>query len=230
MAIDHVEVKVRAAVRVGGGTGFYLETPYVKSFNVKRARGQMTATFSTTLKVKQSQLDTLATNELGSLVEIWAGTITNEEAQLQEDALSTIFDPSGSRYLMSLDNDNFRKVFTGYVLSMSFNPCREDAEFLYLNMSGEDIFYFLKDKKFTRRAKPTNLEMWAAVTSVSRTRTNFDTKFPEKLEEEKLSVGDDAALKPTPTKTDKIDPKVEIPRNTAGGLWASPSQEDTTDG
>lgn len=191
MPIDIHEVKVRAAIQMGGTDGFYLETPYVKSFNVNRKRGELSASFSASLKIKNSQIAVSdRVNMIGNLFEIWAGTITVPEASLQEQHLPGIFSTPGSRYLMNLDGTSgIRKVFTGYVLKMGFNPCREDAEFMFLNVSGNDIFYSLKDKKFTRRAKASNLEMWGAVTSVIKSNANFDEKFPEKLD-----VSDDSNL------------------------------------
>lgn len=234
MAIKHKEVKIRAAIRMGGEEGFYLETPYIKSLNVKRTRGQMSATFSATLKVKHSQLELNKTNMVGNKFEIWAGTINNEQSIVQENKLPEIFDENGSRYILSLENDaaaNIRKVFTGYVLKMNFNPCREDAEFVYLSVSGNDIFYILQDKKFTRRAKPSQLEMWGAITSVVRSRANFDTKFPEKLEENKPTTKKDSVF--FKGQVIKTKPMKDIGISTdgdAGGLTAGVIDSTTTGG
>lgn len=197
MALSVTEVKVRTAIRMGGEDGFYLETPYVKSFNVKRARGQLSATFSASLKVKHLQLNANKASMVGNMFEIWAGTINEAQAAQQELYLPNVFLPvgnGGTRYLLeqSSSSSSFRKIFTGYVLKISFNPCRDDAEFIYLNVSGNDVFYYLQNKKFTRRAKASSMEMWGAITSVVRSRANFDTKFPEKLDETKVNLDPDS--------------------------------------
>lgn len=184
MAIEHSEVKVRAAIRMGGENGFRLETPYVKSFNVKRARGQMSASFSASLKVRTDQLDKLKTDMLGNKFEIWAGNINNDEARVQEERLSELFTKNSSYLIESIEGgymSGMRKIFTGYVLRINFSPCREDAEFIFMNVSGQDVFYSLEHKKFTRRARPSSLEMWGAITSVVRQTANFDVQFPEKV-------------------------------------------------
>ena len=194
MSISHSEIKIRSAIRMGGSDGFYLETPYIKSFNVKRTRGQLSATFSATLKVKRNQLSENKTNQLGNKFEIWAGVINEEQALIQEQRLPT---KNGYRYIMSLENNtsaNIKKIFTGYVLRINFNPCRDDAEFIFLNVSGNDVFFNLQNKKFTRRSDPKSMEIWGAITSVVRSRGNFDEKFPPKVSkssDDDLVIGDD---------------------------------------
>ena len=233
MPIDVHEIKVRAAIRMGGADGFYLETPYVKSFTVNRKRGELSASFSASLKIKNSQISASdRVKMIGNLFEIWAGTITVSEAVLQAQYLPETFTTPGSRYLMNLDGSSgMRKVFTGYVLKMGFNPCREDAEFMFLNVSGNDIFYSLQNKKFTRRAKASNLEIWGAVTSVVRTNSNFDDKFPERLDlkEDKLLVNDKGVFDPNITKTPFLSvPVVENPTS-AGPLQGTVIVTDSTE-
>lgn len=224
MAIQHYEIKVRAAIRMGGSEGFYLETPYVKSFNVKRARGQMSASFSASLKVKHSQLNLTKTDMVGNSFEIWAGTITDAQSIEQENRLYTIFDDNGSRYIMDLENDssaNIRKIFTGYALKLNFTPCRDDAEFIFLNVSGNDVFYSLQDKKFTRRTKPSSLEMWGAITSVVRSNANFDTKFSKlPSESDKATTDLDAVFKGYATKYPDNPNRPEQATGDAGGITA----------
>lgn len=234
MSIDHHRINVRAAVRMGhytdGGSrthGFYLETPYIKSWNVKRARGQISATFSATLKVRRDQLAKVRTSMLGNLFEIWAGTVNDSEAELQEQRLPNIFDDSAltNGYIMTLgesDGTGIHKIFTGYALKLTFNPCREDAEFIFLNVSGNDVFYFLQDKRFTRRTKPSQLEMWAAVTGVIRQRADFDVAFTTKLDRDQLTTDkEEIDFSPDPIVAPEMKTTSFTPKETAGGLKAT---------
>jgi len=233
MAIDLHEIKVRSAVRMGGEDGLYLETPYVKSFNINRKRGELSASFSASLKIKNSQISASdRVNMIGNLFEIWAGTITKNEAVTQAQLLPDTFNTPGSRYLMNLDGiSGVRKVFTGYVLKMGFNPCREDAEFMFLNVSGSDAFYFLKDKKFTRRAKASKLEIWGVITSVVHSNANYDDKFPAKLDtkEGKLLVTDGPDFNAPTVKARPLDPAKTTYPESAGYLTGEVLKNSTDD-
>lgn len=58
-------------------------------------------------------------------------------------------------------------IYTGIVRTANIGPCREDPEFVILNISGEDVLARLNGKKFTRRCRSSK-GLWVGIESVVR--------------------------------------------------------------
>jgi len=121
-------VKVRAIVDIGNGnltagTPPLDYTNHILSFNVDRARGQVSS-FSASLKVIRDDI-TGGLLDNASVV-IYAGTETT--------------------YVSN-------KIFTGVIKTATISPNRDDPEYVILNISGNDILSRLNGKKYTRRCR-----------------------------------------------------------------------------
>lgn len=143
-------IKIRAEIRVGKVT---IVTPYIKAFNVTRARRQgggapPCAQFTATVKIPAGT----SFDGIGSKVEIIAGREGKEN-----------------------------RLFTGYVHKITINPCREDASYVIVNLSGRDILYRLEGQKFTRRVKAVQLARFGAITTMVQENEKFKERFPAKI-------------------------------------------------
>jgi len=58
-------------------------------------------------------------------------------------------------------------IFTGLVRSATVTPCRDDPEFVIMNINGNDVLSRLQGKKFTRRCRSTK-GLWVTIDSVTR--------------------------------------------------------------
>jgi len=135
---------VRATITLGDG--IEVETPNVMSFNVSRARGQMYATFSASIKVDYNDI-TSSTQIVDSSIVIRAGLKGRE-----------------------------RTVFTGTVYKCTVNPVRTDASKVMLNISGKDPMAVMEGQWVNRRLKTyrdgeTPPERWGVVNSISKENT-----------------------------------------------------------
>jgi len=136
MAIERV--KIGAEIRIGT---LVIRTPYILSFNVNRARGQI-STFSASVKVSHTDISgTIA----GDKIEIYAGESSGG---------------SGSR------GSNTR-IFSGIIRKATMTPCFNDPMYVILNLSGADVLSLLQGKKFTRRCVGQK-SAWVMIQSVSR--------------------------------------------------------------
>jgi hypothetical protein len=128
------QVKVRAKITIGNS--LTVETPYVLSFNVNKARGQI-STFDASLKVPGSNI---SRSIAGDHIKIYAG--------------------SSSTY-------NSNVIFSGIVRVIRITPCWDDPQYVFMNVSGEDILSTLRGKKYTRRSTASTAS-WISIDGVSR--------------------------------------------------------------
>jgi len=112
--------KIRAEISFGGIT---VSTPDVMSFNVRRARGQMCATFSASVKVSSSFESTnLDTSEIvikagmsGNLKTIFTGQIFKCTATpIKTDASKIMLNLSGKDFLCRLEGQKINRRVTTY--------------------------------------------------------------------------------------------------------------------
>jgi len=128
-------------------------TPYIMSFNVTRARRQ------------DGGAPPCA--QFTATIKISAGTS---------------FDGIGSKVeIIAGREGKERKIFTGYVHKITINPCREDASFIIISLSGRDVLYRLEGQKFTRRVKANQLARFGAITAVIQENEKFKERFPSKI-------------------------------------------------
>lgn len=62
---------------------------------------------------------------------------------------------------------SLKRIFTGMIKSANISPCREDPQFVILNISGEDYMSRLANKRFTRRCRSSK-GTWVSIESVVR--------------------------------------------------------------
>jgi len=71
MAVTSEEIHIRAKIQFSDIT---VETPYIVSFNVNKARGQMCATCTASVKISSDDVDSLSGRSIESSIKIWAGS------------------------------------------------------------------------------------------------------------------------------------------------------------
>lgn len=148
---------VRAEVRLG--SGIIIRTPNVMSFNVRKARGQMSATFSASLKVPYDEFGG-STLLLSESVVIRAG--------------------------IGINFDNLPVLFTGKIYRCVINPVRTDASKVVLNVSGKDVMAIMEGQKINRRVKTyrdeeSRPERWGIINNVIKHNTPKRKSFPQKI-------------------------------------------------
>lgn len=148
--------KIRARITFGG---IVVVTPYVVSFNVRKARGQMAATFSASIKVPTGTFSASRGGDdvIGSAITIEAGA------------------PS------------LRRIFTGRVFKIIVNPVFTDSSLVMVNLSGRDVLSLLEGQKVTRlvdtlRDQEGNSPgRWGVITSVTRSDQSLEGRFYNRL-------------------------------------------------
>ena len=128
------QVKVRAKITIGGS--LIVETPFILSFNVNKARGQI-STFDASLKVPGSAI---------------TGSISGDHIKIYAGSIST--------YLSNV-------IFSGIVKVIRITPCWDDPQYVFMNVSGEDILSTLRGKKYTRRSTASTAS-WISIDGVAR--------------------------------------------------------------
>lgn len=58
-------------------------------------------------------------------------------------------------------------IFSGIVKTIKISPCWDDPNYIYLNVSGEDILSMLKGKKYTRRSTASTA-VWYSIDGITR--------------------------------------------------------------
>lgn len=144
---------IRATISFGRVT---VRTPDVVSFNVSRARGQMCATFTASVKVPATTVED-STSILDSFVTIQAG-------------------PKGNEIL----------IFTGKIYRSTVTPIFTDASKVMVNLSGKDMLCVMEGQKINRRVKSykdgeTPPDMWGIVTGITRDNSPLRASFPAKV-------------------------------------------------
>lgn len=114
------------------------------------------------------------------------------------------------------EGDANNQIFTGIVRSVNITPCRDDPEYVILNLGGTDILAFLQGKKFTRRCR-TSKGVWVGIESVTRPglksgKFSFVPEKPSfKLDSGQVWKGD-ATVK---TRVNQPDPEAQAPPRNA---------------
>jgi len=153
MALDKQQIRARVETSLLKPPS-KVETPDVISFSVRRARKQMTATFSASLKIGQNDLVTSPTN---SNIEIWAGYKSN---------LKLVFTGIVEKCVIQPVKSDASKV----ILNISGRDSMSTLE-------GQKINRRLK----TYRSGSGPAERWAVVTGITARSTPRLEKFKEKL-------------------------------------------------
>ena len=151
MAVTVERIKIRAEIIFNG---ISVVTPNIMSFNVRKARGQSSASFSASLKIPHDQLNSSSVGRTANVV-IRAG----EEGQL-------------------------KTIFTGYVYKMSLNPSRTDSSYAIVNVSGKDVLSTMEGQNVTRRVPAQQLAKWGSITSLLVKRDKFKERFPLKIRDD----------------------------------------------
>ena len=144
---------IRAKIYIGD---LEISTPYVKSFNVRKSRGQMSATFSATLQMDSDTMMDNATSLVSQEVIIEAGVKGRE-----------------------------RQIFKGTIRKVTVNPVRTDASKVNVSLSGRDLMGRMEGQKINRRIKTyrdgeTPPERWGVVTMLEEDNTPVKTGFSYK--------------------------------------------------
>ena len=116
------EVKIRAKVIFGGTT---IETPYIRSFSVNRARGQLSATFSASLRVPAgTSIDGISSEVVISAGRdsptntIFTGYVHNITiSPSREDSSFVIVDISGQDAMHRLQGQRYTRRISAIALS-----------------------------------------------------------------------------------------------------------------
>ena len=185
--------KVRAEIIFGD---IEVETPDVVSFSVNRARNQMSASFSASVRIGYT--------EIGSATEILAETIVIR-AGIQ---------------------NRLKTIFTGKIEKCVVNPVRSDASKVILNLSGRDVLAVLEGQKLNRRLKTYQdgdfpPERWAVVTNIVKHNTPVIQKFKEKIYDEKPKVTSKLPQFPLYKTPDAFVVNKDVPTKVYGGIDVS---------
>lgn len=155
MAVTMERQAVRATIKFGNIT---VKTPDVISFNVRRARGQMCATFTASVKIPSSNLSDNKKDILNAGLTIAAG-----------------FEDPGEKI-----------IFTGKIFKATVNPIRTDASKVMLSLSGKDVLHVMESQKINRRVKTYRdgekpPERWGLVNSITKENMTMRASFPKKI-------------------------------------------------
>jgi hypothetical protein len=139
---------------------FTIETPYVRSFNINKQRGNIISTFSATIEILAADLLEVVDESLdlaGRMLTISAGLRDQEEL-----------------------------LFTGEIRNVQINPSWDKPEYFILNISGRDVMGRLEGKRYSRRVKWDSAGVWAKITNVRTVRQRkvargFDKKYVRKI-------------------------------------------------
>ena len=168
--LDKQAIRARIVISESqGASSVSVETPYVESFNVHRARGQAAATFSASIKVTYAQAASLEkiVSSVSNNISIYAGHSTSASS--------------------------VPKVFTGIIYQSVVNPVRSDARYLMVNLSGKDCMSLMEGQKINRRMKKyrdgtTPPQRWGIVNSIVKQNTPVRQRFPLKVYEKKTAA------------------------------------------
>jgi hypothetical protein len=180
--------RVRAKITIGSEE---IETPNVVSFRVSRARGQMSASFSATVRVDYDLL---------------AGTSDWLAEEIVIEAGEKPF---------------LKTVFTGIIYKVAVNPIRTDASKVMLSLSGRDKMSIMEGQKVNRRVRTYRdgsnpPERWGVVTNVIKHNTPQKQKFPVRVWTPKdLGVNELPNLTHIVLTPDSMARKNEVIRNRA---------------
>lgn len=151
MAIEVVMIRAKISI----GAGLVVETPFIRSFNVNKARGQI-STFNAVLKVRH-------------------------DAAIGGPGDQVTIDAEG--FQGSAGEPNIR-IFTGIVRQAKISPCFDDPYFVDFSISGNDVMSLLQNKKYTRRCRSSKASFITidAVTRPGLKSGKFKYKQQEVLE------------------------------------------------
>jgi hypothetical protein len=95
------------------------------------------STFSASIKVHG---DRISSSMSGDVIKIYAGTLSSYKSNV---------------------------IFSGIVKTINVSPCWDDPQYVYLNLTGEDILSVLRGKKYTRRSRASKAA-WISIDGVAR--------------------------------------------------------------
>lgn len=185
--------EVRAEIIFGD---IEVETPDVISFSVNRARNQMSASFSASVKIRYT--------EIASSTEILAETII----------------------IKAGIKNRLKIVFTGKIEKCVVNPVRNDASKVILSLSGRDVLAVLEGQKLNRRLKTYKdgdfpPERWGVVTNIVKHNTPVIQKFKERVYDKKPKVTSKLPTFPLYKTPDAINVNKNIPTRVYTGIEIS---------
>lgn len=192
---------IRAVITLGDKK---ISTPDVISFNVRKSRGQASATFSASLRMDAATLNDAAVGLVSKGITIEAG-VKNKE----------------------------RQIFTGIVQKVTINPIRTDAAKVMVSLSGKDLMYKMEGQKINRRVKTYRdgdqpPERWGVVTAVEEDNTPVSTGFGYKTFAKRRSVVMDIGNLPIVNTPKAFHEQVllRIQPGPTGGISASVVEEE----
>jgi hypothetical protein len=153
MAVTMENQPVRATISFGG---LIVNTPNVVSFSVRRARGQMCATFTASVRVSSSYL-----------------------ASSKDVVNASIVIKAGFKGAQ-------KTILTGKIFKATINPIRTDASKVMLSLSGKDVLHIMEGQKINRRIKTYRdgekpPERWGLINSITQENIGMKSSFPVKL-------------------------------------------------
>ena len=182
--------KVRAEIEFGDIT---VETPNVVSFSVNRARNQMSASFSASVRINYY--------EIGASTEVLAETIV----------------------IRAGIKNRLKTIFTGKISKCVVNPVRSDASKVILNLSGKDVLAVLEGQKINRRLKTYQdggfpPERWGVINNIVKHNTPVIQKFKERIYDEKPKVTNRLPQFPLYKTPDAFVVNKDVPNKVYGGI------------
>ena len=155
---DIRQEQIRSIIEIGDL--FTIVTPYVRSFNINKQRGNLVSTFSATVEI-----------------------LARDLLEVTEEAL----DLAGRGITIKAGlRDQEELLFTGEIKTVQFNPSWDKPECFILNLSGNDVMGRLEARRFSRRVKWDSAGIWAKITGIRTVRyrkvaRGFDKKYLRKI-------------------------------------------------
>lgn len=201
--VDLEKRPVRAEIEISEGRGWSVETPNVISFNVRRARGQMSATFSAAIKVPYTEMGASLT---GDKIVIRAG---------HKGSLKTVF----TGYIQKCVFTPIRTDASKVMVNIS------GSDIMYV-LQGQKI-----NRRLTTTRKGENPPgRWGVVNSIVKQHTPIRQRFPQKVYSKERQVvidwqGDHQIVTPNAYRIES-DPNRQRLYQVKGGLSAEQVLEE----
>jgi len=189
--------RVRAEIEFGS---FSIATPNVVSFSVDKARNQMSASFSASVKIDAT--------DMYAGIDVIAKTVVIR-AGLESD---------------------LKTIFTGRIERCVANPVKSDASKFILNIAGRDVLSILEGQHISRRLKTyrdgdTPPERWGVISGVIKHNTPTIQKFKQKVYSPTAKATHRKPEFPLYKTPDAFDTDKSIPGTIYGGIEITPVEE-----